>query len=139
MKLLIDATILDDYLFHRGGVRSRLRDRLYEGDDIFIDGMAYFEVLRGLVDLDDREKIDELDRILGGMAEFVSLHKEIFETASEIFVNLKRKDSLPGVPGKEGKDDADILIGATAQVFDYTIVTKDSDFDQMDSVSVEKW
>jgi len=62
--------------------------------------------------------------------------KEIFERAANIWLQLKNMNQIPG---EEGDEDSDILIGANAQLNNFTVVTKDDDFDPIPGVSVEYW
>ena len=57
--------------------------------------------------------------------------QEIFDTASKIYADLKRKGGLIS--------DADILIAALAITRDTILVSDDSDFSGIGDVSVENW
>jgi tRNA(fMet)-specific endonuclease VapC len=58
-------------------------------------------------------------------------NQEIFDKASEVYADLKRKGELI--------QDADILIAATALTQELILVSDDSDFLRIEGVTVENW
>jgi len=56
-------------------------------------------------------------------------NKEIFDIASSIYVELKQKGQLI--------EDADILIASISINGDFTLISKDSDFNRIENLKVE--
>lgn len=134
MKYLLDTNIIEDYLFDKYPTVKRIRHALYDGHEIKIDGMAYFEKKRGLLDDNKHDKIEKLERIIkniGGIELYDE--KNIFENAAHKWSYLRGIGNDPG-------GGADCLIGAVAEINDYIVVTNNArDFDPMKNVQNEDW
>ncbi|BBL45350.1 tRNA(fMet)-specific endonuclease VapC [Nanobdella aerobiophila] len=84
--------------------------------DNYISIITLEEILRAL-DKNKRQKIKEL---LTNALSIINIDQEIVEIYSDIFYTLKNNGKI--------KNDADIIISATAIKYNTEILTKDKDF-----------
>ncbi len=137
MKYLLDTNIISEIMNNprnKSKVTGIYQKKLIRGDDIYINGITYYEIKRGLLYRKAKRKIKAFE-IICSILELIFLEKkEVFDAAAEIYIELKRK-------GKFKKDnDADILIAATALVDDLTLVTdNEKDFMYINKLKWENW
>lgn len=137
MKYLLDTGIIDDHLYERSPAIEKINQAIARDDDVKIDGIAYYERRRGLLEIQANDKLQKLEGLISSLDGLVMLDKkEIFEQAANIWLHLKNNNQMPG---EDGDEDSDILIGANARLNNFTIVTKDDDFDPIPGVTVENW
>ena len=113
-RCTLDTNIITAFLKNDLRVVDRVSDYLEHFDKLTINIISYYEILRGLKDLANDEKIRIFeDFILEN--ELVSIKKETVEKAAEIYAYLKKEGNLI--------EDADILMASTAIVENLVLIT----------------
>jgi len=130
-RCTMDTNIITAFLKKELKVVKRVSDYLEFFDRLFINVISYYEILRGLKDLGDEEKLRRFEEFIQEN-ELVSIRKETIEKAAEIYAYLK----------KDGKliEDADILMASIAIVEDFVLITDNiSHFERVKGLSTENW
>ncbi len=112
-------------------VKRRAQETILLGDDIFINGVSYYEIKRGLLAKDARKQLQFFDQLCKEYGLVLLDNQAIFDRAAEIYAELQRKGELIG--------DADILIAAITDTRNFTLVSDDGDFDKIPGLRVENW
>ena len=99
--------------------------------EVFISGISYYEVKRGLLAVNAISKLSTFNEFCREFRVLLLDNIEILERASEIYADLKRR----GTPIQ----DADILIAATAITQNLILVSADSDMLRIQNITVENW
>ncbi len=129
---LLDTNIVSAIVKNDERVNIKYRDVLSEDVNLYISGITYYEVKRGLLYANATRKLATFDRLRQVITILpVSSELDILEKASEIHADLKRR----GRPIQ----DADILIAATAIVNDLILVSNDTDMLRVTGVAIENW
>jgi len=143
-KTLLDTTIVSDFLYakaqgHNDAPAAIFVSRyLQQYGRLEFSVVTRFEIRRGLLAKNMSKKLAIFNAIChasniipldpttrGGIS-----YKDVWREAEEMWARLKKNR-------KEMKDDADILIAATAKVYGYDLATRDRDFDLIaDIISV---
>ena len=100
-------------------------------DRLSINVISYYEILRGLKDLGNDEKLKRFEEFIQEN-ELVSIRKETIEKGAEIYAYLKKDGNLI--------EDADILMAAIAIVEDLVLITNNiSHFKRVKGLETENW
>ena len=98
---------------------------------VHLSVIVYYELYRGLLDLDHQRKLDRFKEFVQNCT-LLDVNQLILNKASELYVDLKRKGEII--------QDADILIAATAIAHDMGVVTDNvAHFSRFSSLKVENW
>ena len=130
-RCTLDTNIITAFLKKEVKVVKRVSDYLEFFDRLSINVISYYEILRGLKDLGDEEKLRRFEEFIQEN-ELVSIRKETIEKAAEIYAYLK----------KDGKliEDADILMASIAIVEDFVLITDNiSHFERVKGLSTGNW
>ena len=130
-KSTLDTDIVTAFLKNNKRVVEKVSTYLESFDRLTINIITYYEILRGLKDLGNKQRLIKFNEFILDN-ELVSLRKETIEKASEIYASLK----------KDGKliQDADILIGAIALVEDLVLITNNTEhFKRIQGLKLENW
>ena len=130
-RCTLDTNIITAFLKNDLRVVERVSNYLEFFDKLTINIIAYYEILRGLKDLGNQEKLKSFEDFIQEN-EIVSIRKVTVQKAAEIYANLK----------KDGKliEDADILMAAIAIVEDLVLITNNtSHFDRVKDLSLDDW
>ena len=93
--------------------------------------ISYYEILRGLKDLGNKEKLRRFDNFIQEN-ELVSITKETAEKAAEIYSYLKKDGNLI--------EDADILIASISIVEDLVLITNNTKhFKRVKGLRIKNW
>jgi predicted nucleic acid-binding protein len=112
-------------------VVKRVSDYLEFFDRLTINIISYYEILRGLKDLGNVEKLKKFEEFVQAN-ELVSIRKETIVKASEIYAYLKKQGNLI--------EDADILMASIAIVEDLVRITNNiKHFERIESLATENW
>lgn len=130
MSYLLDTNIISAILKNNQTVNRKYRAVRGQKKTIFISGITYYEVKRGLLYVNATRKLSDFDKLCQRVP-VVLPDMEILEIASGIHVDLKAR----GLP----IGDADILIAATAMARDLVLVSNDSDLLRVAGLTVENW
>ncbi|MEA2032856.1 MAG: type II toxin-antitoxin system VapC family toxin [Euryarchaeota archaeon] len=131
MRYIFDTNIITAIMKNNEKVKRRAQEAILTGDDIFINGISYYEIKRGLLAKDARKQLQFFDQLCKEYGLVLLDNQSIFDRAAEIYAELQRKGELIG--------DADILIAAIIDTRNFTLVSDDGDFDKIQGLSVENW
>lgn len=126
-----DTNILTAFLKNDLRIVKRISDYLDIFDSLTINVICYYEILRGLKDLGNDEKIKRFEDFIN-KNDLISFRKETIEKAADIYASLKKKGNLI--------EDADILMAAIAIVEDLVLVTNNTrHFTRIKNLKIENW
>jgi len=131
MRYIMDTNIITAIMKSNEKVKRRAQETILLGDDIFINGVSYYEIKRGLLAKDARKQLQFFDQLCKEYGLVLLDNQAIFDRAAEIYAELQRKGELIG--------DADILIAAITDTRNFTLVSDDGDFDKIQGLRVENW
>jgi tRNA(fMet)-specific endonuclease VapC len=131
MDYIIDTNIISALMKNDSEVKIKLQNAFLNGSKVFISGLSYYEIKRGLLAISATNKLRIFNEICRRFRVLLLDDLRIFDMASEIYADLKQKGKLI--------KDADILIASTALVYEITLVSDDSDFLRIDNLIVENW
>ncbi len=130
-RCTLDTNIITAFLKNDLRVVERVSNYLEIFDKLTINFISYYEILRGLKDLGNEEKLKRFeDFILEN--ELVWIRKETVEKAAEIYAYLKKDGNLI--------EDADILMAAIAIVEDLILITNNTNhFNRVKELRIDNW
>ena len=130
-RCTLDTNIITAFLKKDLRVASRVSDYLEYFDRLTINIISYYEILRGLKDLGNDEKLKKFEEFVQEN-ELVSIRKETVVKAAEIYAYLKKQGNLI--------EDADILMASIAIVEDLVLITNNiKHFERIQSLATENW
>lgn len=130
-KLLLDTDILSNLMRKNEKVISKAHDYLLEHRVFIFSVITKYEILRGLKVKSATKQIEKF-LLFCSKSLILSIDDRIVAKASDIYADLR----------KHGKiiSDADILIGATALVNDFGVVTNNLEhFNRIEGLTLENW
>jgi len=130
MSYLLDTNIVTAILKKNAKIRQKLGDLDILGEKVYLPGMTYYEVKRGLIAANATRQLYDLNELCKKY-QILPSDLEILERAAEIHAELKGK-------GRR-LEDADILIAATAIARDLILVSHDSDMLRVPGLRLEDW
>lgn len=131
MNYILDTNIITAYMRDDEKIRMKLKEIVIYGKKVFISGMSYYEIKRGLLAKKATKQLNIFNELCRKIRILFLDNQEIFDRASEIYADLKQRGELIS--------DADILIAVTALARDLILVSDDSDFLRIKDVTVENW
>jgi len=127
----LDTNIITAFLKKDFRVVRRVSDYLEYFDRLTINIISYYEILRGLKDLGNEEKLRRFEEFVQEN-ELVAIRKETVVKAAEIYAYLKKQGKLI--------EDADILMASIAIVEDLVLITNNiKHFERIESLATENW
>ncbi|MCJ7554152.1 MAG: type II toxin-antitoxin system VapC family toxin [Ignavibacteriaceae bacterium] len=130
-RCTLDTNIISAFLKKDLRVVSRVSDYLEFFDRLTINIISYYEILRGLKDLGNEEKLRKFEEFVQEN-EFISIGKDTVIKAAEIYAYLKKQGNLI--------EDADILMASIAIVENLVLVTNNiKHFERIESLATENW
>ena len=130
-RCTLDTNIISAFLKKDLRVVSRVSDYLESFDRLTINIISYYEILRGLKDLGNEEKLKKFEEFVQEN-EFISIGKDAVIKAAEIYAYLKKQGNLI--------EDADILMASIAIVENLVLVTNNiKHFERIESLATENW
>jgi predicted nucleic acid-binding protein len=130
-RCTLDTNIITAFLKNDLRVVQRVSDCLELFEKLTINIISYYEILRGLKDLGNEEKLKWFEGFIQEN-ELVSIRKDTVEKAAEIYVYLKKEGNLI--------EDADILMASTAIVEDLVLITNNiKHFKRVKGLRVDNW
>ncbi|MCL2107863.1 MAG: PIN domain-containing protein [Oscillospiraceae bacterium] len=129
----LDACTLILSLRSNPNVYQNMKRANENKDVVLISPMAYYEVLRGLSDVNAYAKIERIRAIYDVSQHYLTLsEKLVMETAAGIYIDLKKKGFTVG--------SNDIIIAAWTILAGATLVTDNTkDFENISGLSIENW
>ncbi|MTJ12294.1 type II toxin-antitoxin system VapC family toxin [Anabaena sp. UHCC 0187] len=131
MGYLLDTNIISAIFRNNLKVIIKLDKLRTQGEKVFISGMTYYEIKRGLLAVNATRKLIDLQNLCHEYPVLLLDDMTIFQKASEIYANLKHR----GLPIQE----ADIFIAATAIIHNLILVSHDSDLLRIKDLQLEDW
>ena len=130
-RCTLDTNIITAFLKNDLRVVQRISDYLELFEKLTINIISYYEILRGLKDLGNEEKLKKFRGFIQEN-ELVSIRKETVEKAAEIYAYLKKEGNLI--------EDADILMASTAIVEDLVLITNNiKHFKRVKGLRIDNW
>ncbi|MBE0523799.1 MAG: VapC toxin family PIN domain ribonuclease [Methanosarcinales archaeon] len=113
-------------------VKKRAQQVILTGDDIFIDGISYYEIKRGLLYRDANNQLSFFNELCKRYELVLLNSQSIFDRAASIYAELRRKGKYP--------HDADILIASIADTGKFTLVSNNvTHFNDIQDLKIEDW
>lgn len=131
MGYLLDTNIVSLAIKNDFRIKQRLQISKFEGIDIYISCITYFEVRRGFLAFDAPKQRERFNQLCQKYPIIFLDDLAILEKAAEIHANLR----LKGLPIQS----EDVLIAATAMIKGLTVVSNDSDLTRVEGLSLENW
>jgi len=126
-----DTNIITAFLKNDLRVVEKVSKYLENFDKLTINIISYYEILRGLKDLGNVEKLKRFGDFIQEN-ELVLIRKETIEKAAEMYAYLKKDGNLI--------EDADILMAAIAIVEDLILITNNPNhFSRVKELQLENW
>ena len=133
MLFLLDSNAFSDLMRKHPGVQRRFA-ALGADDRIAISTTVRGEIVYGLERLPTGRRRDELSRQAQEL--FAVLRCEAVPVAAaDAYARIKLNRQQQGL----SLDENDLWIAATALALDATLVTRDSDFDSLEEITVVDW
>lgn len=131
MNYVLDTNIITAILKGNENVKTRVQKVIVEGKEIFINGISYYEIKRGLLAVNATAKLGLFDQFCRKFGLLLLDTKSIFDEAAGVYAYLQKKGELIG--------DADILIASVVKISDFILVSDDSDFHRIQGLRIENW
>ena len=128
---LLDTNVVSAIIKKNEIVQKKFDEVSFEKGRVFISGITYYEVKRGLIASNATRKLAEFERLCGKTPVIFWNDIAILEKAAEIHAYLKKRGMR--------LEDADIFIAAIAIVRDLILVSHDSDMLRVPALAVEDW
>ena len=130
-RCTLDTNIITAFFKNDLRVVQRVSEYLEFFDKLTINIISYYEILRGLKDLGNEERVNRFEDFIQEN-ELVSIRKETVEKAAEIYAYLKKEGNLI--------EDADILMAAIAIVEKLVLITNNiNHFKRVKGLKVDNW
>jgi tRNA(fMet)-specific endonuclease VapC len=131
MGYLLDTNIVSASLKQNITINLKLQEVSGFKVDIFISGITYYEIQRGLLRTNATKKLALFEQFCQDYPILFLDDLRIFQKASEIHADLTSKGRII--------QDADILIAATAMIHGLILVSHDSDLTRVKDLQLENW
>jgi tRNA(fMet)-specific endonuclease VapC len=130
-RCTLDTNIITAFLKNDLEVVKKISDYLEVFDELTINIISYYEILRGLKDLGNTDKLRKFEEFIQEN-ELISIRKETVQKAAEIYAYLKNGGILI--------EDADILMASIALVEGLVLVTDNTrHFERVKGLEIENW
>ncbi len=132
MNYTIDTNIITALMKNDEGVKRKLQEMVFYGKEVFINGISYYEIKRGLLAANATTQLNIFDEICKKLGILLLDNQGIFDIASEIYADLKQRGELI--------TDADILIAAIALTQNLILVSDNTKhFQRIRDITLENW
>ncbi|MBE9050575.1 type II toxin-antitoxin system VapC family toxin [Nostocales cyanobacterium LEGE 11386] len=131
MGYLLDTNIVTAIIKQNEKVTTKLETLKRQNQDVFISGITYYEIERGLLAVKAVKKLYDFDSLLQKFTILLLDDLATFKKAAEIHADLK----IRGLPIQE----ADIFIAATAIINNLILVSHDADLLRIPDLQLEDW
>lgn len=129
MIYLLDANVISDLLARVPQVRSHVLNVVFNGDKLAICRPIYYELLRGLFWSDATGKLTFLNRRVLPYFSWTPLTNADWEQAAHFWSDARRQ-------GRQ-LSDPDLLLAALAYRLGATVVSNDTDYDNLPVTRVD--
>lgn len=131
MGYLLDTNIVSASLKQNVIINLKLEESSRLEIDIYISGITYYEIKRGLLRTNATKKMVLFEEFCQDYPILFLDDLNIFQKASEIHADLTSQGRII--------QDADILIAATAIIHNLILVSQDSDLTRVKDLQLENW
>lgn len=131
MTYVLDTNIITAILKDNEKIKRIARRKALEGKKIFINGISYYEIKRGLLAANATTQLTKFESLCKTLGLVLLDTRDIFDIASKVYANLKQRGEL--------LKDADILIASTVIHKNFILVSADTDFNRIKGLKVENW
>ncbi len=131
MNYLLDTNIMSAILKNNPKVIKPLDNIRIQGEKVFMSGMTYYEIERGILAIKASRKLLYFEKLCNDYPVLLLDDMAIFKKATEIHADLK----IRGLPIQ----DADVFIAATAMIHNLILVSHDSDLLRIPNLKLEDW
>lgn len=131
MNYILDTNIITAHMKGNKRIREKLKEIAVYGNKVFMSGISYYEMKRGLLAKNATKQLNIFDELCKKIRILFLDDHEIFDKASEIYADLRQRGELIS--------DADILIAATALTRGLALVSGDADFLRIEGITIENW
>jgi tRNA(fMet)-specific endonuclease VapC len=131
MTYVLDTNIISELLKGNQLAKDQIQNAILEGSEIFINAITYYEIKRGLLAANLKNKMKRFNLFCKRFSLLLLDSESIFDEAAEIYANLKKQGKL--------LEDADILIASAVKTRDFILVSNDTDFNRIQGLKMENW
>ena len=132
MNYVLDTNIITAILKDNEMVKGRMSRAVLDGDEIFVNGISYYEIKRGLLAANATKQLNLFIQFCSKFPVLLFDTMPIFDEAAEIHAHLKKTAALI--------EDADILIASLVKLKDFVLVTNNiAHFHRVQGLKTENW
>ncbi|MFW5891619.1 MAG: type II toxin-antitoxin system VapC family toxin [bacterium] len=132
MNYTLDTNILSYILKGNQKIYKKVKKKIEEGNEFYINPISYYEIKRGLLAINSKNKLKMFNEYCNNIFIYLDLDKAVLNKAVEIYVDLRNKGELI--------EDADIFIGAVCLENDLVLITNnEKHFNRIDKLSIVNW
>ncbi|HAW50513.1 TPA: VapC toxin family PIN domain ribonuclease [bacterium] len=131
MTYVLDTNIITAILKGDEKVKKITQRAELEGKKVFINGISYYEIKRGLLATNATVQLKRFELLCREFGLVLLDTQYIFDRAAEIYANLQRRGELV--------EDADILIASVVSFRNFILVSDDTDFNRIQGLKIENW
>ena len=131
MSYVLDTNIITAVLKGNEKVKKKIEEIIIEGKEIFINGISYYEIKRGLLAIKATSQLNKFESLCKKFGLVLFDTQSIFDKAAEIYADLRHRGELI--------EDADILISSMVITKELILVSDDTDFDRIQELKIENW
>ena len=131
MTYVLDTNIITAILKGNERIKQIAQRVMLEGKEIFINGISYYEIKRGLLAINATSQLSKFELLCRKFGLVLLDTRDIFDIASEIYADLRQRGELI--------EDADILIASMVHHRNFILVSDDTDFNRIKELKIENW
>jgi len=131
MTYVLDTNIITAILKGNEKVKRKVQEVIVGEEEIFINGISYYEIKRGLLAANATAQLSRFDLLCKRLGLILLNDKSIFDEAAEIYATLSKKGAII--------EDADILIASVVKASKFILISDDTHFNRIQGVRIENW
>ena len=131
MTYVLDTNIITAILKGNEKVKRKVQEVIVGEEEIFINGISYYEIKRGLLAANATAQLGRFDLLCKRLGLILLNDKSIFDEAAEIYATLSKKGAII--------EDADILIASVVKASKFILISDDTHFNRIQGVRIENW
>lgn len=132
MNYVLDTNIITAILKDNEIAKRRMSKAVLAGDEIFVNGISYYEIKRGLLAANATKQLNLFIQFCSKFPVLLLDSMPIFDEAAEIYAHLQKAGALI--------EDADILIASIVKFKDFILVTNNiAHFQRIQGLKTENW
>ena len=132
MTYVLDTNIITAILKGNEKVKKKAQEVIVRGGNVFINGISYYEIKRGLLSADLTEKLKMFNVLCKKFGLVLLDTISFYDEAADIYAELYKERKLI--------EDADILIASTVKALDFILVSDNvRHFGRIEGLRIENW